>query len=106
MNAQQLDAIALHARRCRAAWEHRFAHVGALDSWEALVRDRADLVDLTLADPDHAAQLVGATMVVDSLSVSMMQDPGIIWSPQARDVASLPLQLTAALCAPWLEVGR
>lgn len=106
MNAQQLDAIALHARRCRAAWEHRFAHVGALDSWEALVRDRADLVEIEVTDTEQVARLVGATMVVDGVSVAMMQDPGIIWTPQARDVASLPLQLTAALVAPWLEVGR
>lgn len=106
MNAQQLDAITVHAKRCRAAWEHRFAHVGALDSWEAFVRDRADMVEIEVTDLDQVARLVGATLVVDGVSVAMMQDPGIIWTPQARDMASLPLQLTAALCAPWLEAGR
>lgn len=106
MNKLQLDALARHAQRCHAAWEHRFKSVAALDSWTAHVRDVADMADITIADPEQAAQIVGVTLVIDAVSVQMMREPAFRWHPQHRDSASLPAQLTSALLYPYIEGGR
>lgn len=104
MTPAQVDAVIRHAQRCRTAWESRFTSVAAVDSWAAGLRDVADMVDLTLGDPADAATLVGTTLVVDAMSVEMLRDPGIVWTPVHHDVAVMPLRLTAALAAPYLGV--
>lgn len=113
MRALDLDTMVDHARRCDAAWSHRFASVGYRDMWQAFVRTHADLAGITVGDRDQAAMVVAASLLVDSVSVQLadprvQQDPArrvATWSLGHRDGAAIPAQLTNALLLPYLEGG-
>ncbi|MDZ7732235.1 MAG: hypothetical protein U5R31_03205 [Acidimicrobiia bacterium] len=101
MQRTDLATITDHARRCDAAWAHRFASVGMRDMWQAFVRTHADLAGITVGDRDQVAMVVAASLLVDSVSVQLgdprvQQDPGrriATWSRMHRDAAAMPAQL-------------
>lgn len=105
MTPTEIEPLLRHALACRERWEPRFANVGAVDGWGAYLRDAADLAGWPLAERTNAAGLVLATLLIDTVSVGLMRQHPDRWTPAKRDTATVPLQITAALTAPYLEGG-
>lgn len=103
MNAADLDAIVDTARRAACETRYLFTGVAAIDSWQALTRDAADAIGVSVADRDETALLVAGILVASQVNAHLMRSPDTTWSPSAYNFARQPLQITAGLLHPYLE---
>lgn len=103
MNAADLDAIVDTARRAACETRQMFSGIHALDSWQAMVRDAADAVGATVADPDQTAGLAAGVLVAGQVNAHLLRSTWGAWGPGQYDTARRPLQMTLGLLLPYLE---
>lgn len=100
--AQVIDAHALRARRILDGDGPRI--VAIADSWEAHLRDLADMVGVTIGDVDQARRVVAGAMIVQSLAAQMFRQRAM--TEDELGAVCKATELTAALAAAWIPGCR